>query len=321
MRILVSGGAGYIGSITADYLLRHGHAVRILDDLSTGHREALPAGAEFVEARVQDRPKLDEALHDIDAVIHFASLSLVGESIAQPERYHRENVGAATALIEAMRDAQVNRMVFSSSAAVYGDVDVDVIDESQPLAPINPYGETKQLVEAALRAECDAGWLGAICLRYFNACGAVGSRGEDHDPETHLIPRLLAAMRGEAEFMIYGDDYATPDGTAIRDYVHVEDLARAHALSIEAIARGRAESINLGTGDGNSVREIVEAASLVTGRDFHAAIGPRRAGDPARLVASNRLAAERLDWKPEASSPERILGDAWRWHREHPSGY
>lgn len=322
MRILITGGAGYIGSTTAAHLLALGSEVRVLDDLSTGHRQALSEGAEFVEGRIQDPSLLARALEGVDAVVHFASLSLVGESVREPRRYFQENVGAALALLAGLDRAGVRKLVFSSSAAVYGEPDVDVIDEHTPLVPVNPYGHTKVMIERILAEEARANGLAAISLRYFNACGADGPRGEDHHPETHLIPRLCRTLLGRLDdFQVFGEDHPTPDGTPIRDYVHVRDLARAHARALDALQTPGCEAINLGTGHGASVREVIAAAERVTGRAVPLVVGPRRAGDPPRLVASNRLAHERLGWQPQESSMERILSDAWQWHQAHPHGY
>lgn len=322
MNILVTGGAGYIGSVTAAHLLERGHRVRVIDDLSTGHATAIPQGAEFVRGRVQDSDVLSRALTDVDAVIHFASLSLVGESVAEPLLYFRENVGAAMALLEGMAQRGVRRLVLSSSAAVYGEPAVEIIDEQQPAAPVNPYGHTKAMIERILAEQARAQGLSSVSLRYFNACGADGPRGEDHAPETHLVPRLCAHLLGRlAEFRVYGDDHPTPDGTAIRDYVHVRDLARAHALALDTLEAPGLEVLNLGTGRGASVREVLLAAQSVSGVELAVAAGPRREGDPARLVASRQRAEQRLGWHPTESELPRILSDALRWHREHPDGY
>ena len=322
MKVLVTGGAGYIGSVTAAHLLGRGHEVRVLDDLSTGHRDAVPEGCDFVEGRIQEPGVLSRALVDMEAVVHFASLSLVGESMERPRKYFRENVGAAVALLDGMAEAGVRRIVFSSTAAVYGEPPVTLITEDTPLAPVNPYGHSKVMIERVLTEEARANGLSAIALRYFNACGADGPRGEDHHPETHLIPRLCQMLMGElSDFRIFGDDHPTPDGTPIRDYVHVLDLASAHALALEELGGPGMDSINLGTGNGASVKEVLAAAEKVTGREIPLVVGPRRAGDPPRLVASNAKARERLGWEPTASSMERILGDAWRWHQERPQGY
>jgi UDP-glucose 4-epimerase len=322
MSILVTGGAGYIGSVTVAHLLDRGHAVRVLDDLSTGHRRAVPEGAELVIGRVQDLPNRTEVLEDIEAVVHFASMSLVGESVREPLSYFRENVGAAVALLEAMEICAVRGIVFSSSAAVYGEPSVDVIDESQPIEPVNPYGHSKAMIERILIEEARAKGLSVMSLRYFNACGADGPRGEHHDPETHLIPRLCTHVLGRLEeFSVHGQDHPTPDGTPIRDYVHVRDLARAHAAALEHLAPSGFEAINLGTGEGASVLEVLRSAERLCGRRLSVPIGPRRPGDPARLVATRDRAARRLRWQPHESSLDQILGDALLWHEQHPAGY
>lgn len=322
MRVLVTGGAGYIGSVTAAHLLDGGHEVAVIDDLSTGHRAALPEGASFFEGRVQDTQLCAEALAGCDAVIHFASLSLVGESVLHPRRYFRENLGAAIALLDAMSRVGVSRLVFSSSAAVYGEPEVEIIDEAQPTRPVNPYGQTKRIVEEILAEEARANGLSAIALRYFNACGADGPRGEDHDPETHLVPRLCAHLLGRLDdFQVYGDDYPTPDGTAIRDYVHVRDLARAHALALDALGGAGLRCVNLGTGVGASVRDVLASAGEVSGTALTVQPGARREGDPPRLVASRERAREELGWEPSESDLVTVLRDALAWHRAHPDGY
>ena len=322
MRVLVTGGAGYIGSITTAHLLDLGHTVGVLDDLSTGHRPALDPRADFVEGRVQDRERLDLALAGAEAVIHFAALSLVGESMREPLRYFRENLSGAWSLLEGMHRKGVGRLVFSSTAAVYGEPAVDVIAEDTPANPVNPYGHSKLMIERLIGEQARATGLGAICLRYFNACGASGELGEHHEPETHLIPRLCNHLLGRLDgFAVYGSDHPTPDGTAVRDYVHVLDLARAHASALHATAASSAVPINLGAGRGVSVREILSVAGAVTGYPVAPEESPKRSGDPARLVASNERAGERLDWSPEHSEPEEILRSAWEWHRSHPEGY
>lgn len=322
MRVLVTGGAGYIGSTTAAALLARDHEVVVLDDLSTGHRAALPAGAQFVEGALEDAALLRRALDGVVAVVHFAARSLVGESVREPRAYFRANVGGTLALLEGMAAAGVSRLVFSSTAAVYGDPGVEIIDEGCAIAPVNPYGHSKAMVERVLAEEARAAGLSTVALRYFNAAGADGPRGEDHEPETHLLPRLCAHLLGRLEdFEVYGDDYPTPDGTAIRDYIHVLDLADAHALALERLGEPGFDALNLGTGRGASVREVVEVASRVSGRPLELRPGPRREGDPVRLVASRERASRRLGWEPGRSSLERILGDAWAWHQAHPEGY
>ncbi len=323
MRVLVTGGAGYIGSVTSAELLRRGHDVRVLDDLSTGHREAVAAEAAFFEGRVQDREVVDAALEGgVDAVIHFASLSLVGDSVRQPRHYFHENLGSALSLLSAMDRARVRRLVFSSSAAVYGQPEVEVIDEDLPLAPVNPYGHTKAMIETILQEEARARGLSAVALRYFNACGADGRLGEDHSPETHLIPRLCQHLLGRLEdFEVFGSDYPTADGSAVRDYVHVKDLAAAHAAALEVLGDPGLVALNLGTGRGASVLEVLRAAAEVSGTELRAPAGPRRPGDPPRLVASRARAEAHLGWVPRHSELVTILRDAFRWHREYPEGY
>jgi UDP-glucose 4-epimerase len=322
MRVLVTGGAGYIGSVTVHRLLQEGHEVTVLDDLSTGHREAVDSRARFKEGRVQDPRALARALTGVESVIHFASLSLVPESMRNPLRYFRENLGCALALLEGMASCEVDRLVFSSSAAVYGEPELNVIEETTPCLPVNPYGLTKLMIEQILREQARASGLRAMSLRYFNACGADEDRGEDHEPETHLIPRLCSALlEGSDDFRIHGDDYPTADGTAVRDYVHVLDLASAHARAIEFLQAPGFEAINLGSGKGASVREVVTTACKLAGSEAVLPVGPRREGDPARLVAGHQMATARLGWVPEHSSLEEILSDALRWHRDHPRGY
>lgn len=323
MRVLVTGGAGYIGSVTAHRLLEAGHVVEILDDLSTGHREALPEGAAFHAGSLLDADFLEGVFtRSFDAVLHFAAFSLVGESVADPLKYYRNNVGGGAALIAAAAAAGVPRFVFSSSAAVYGEPDAELITEDCPTVPVNPYGRTKLAIEWALADAAAVHGTTAVALRYFNACGAAGRLGEDHEPETHLIPRLLRSLLDPAvSFALFGDDYPTPDGTCVRDYVHVEDLAEAHLRALETPVRAGLTPINLGTATGCSVREVVAAASAVAARPIEPAVEPRRAGDPARLVASNARARELLGWTPVRSDLVTILGDAWAWHSQHPRGY
>ena len=323
MRVLVTGGAGYIGSVTASVLLQRGHEVEILDDFSTGHRAAVPAGAFLRTGALQDAACLDAAFRrPFDAVVHLAAFSLVGESVRDPLRYWRNNVGGTLALLDRVSRGGARRFVFSSSAAVYGEPPQHPITEAAPCAPVNPYGQTKLAMERALADAAAAHDIGAVALRYFNAAGASEPLGEDHAPETHLIPRLLRSLLVEGEeFAVFGDDYPTPDGTCIRDYIHVLDLADAHALALEAADRPGFLALNLGTGSGHSVREIIQAAETVTGRTLVPAIQPRRPGDPARLVASHDRAREVLGWRPRRSDVLTLLTDAWAWHRRHPHGY
>lgn len=329
MRVLVTGGAGYVGAASVERLLEAGHAVVILDDLTTGHAPAVPETARLVIGTYTDETAVRNLLADeaIEAVLHCAARSLVGESIADPARYYRDNVAGGIALLEACRAAGVGRFVLSSTAAVYG-IPVQIpITEDAPLRPINPYGETKRTLEAALAWYGRAYGLRSVSLRYFNVAGATERVGEWHVPETHLIPNVLAAAQGRlAELVVYGDDYPTPDGTAIRDYIHVADLAEAHLAALEATAPDdprTAEPLvcNLGTEQGSSVREVLAAAEAVVGRPIPHRVGPRRPGDPPVLVASNERAARVLAWRPARSSLEAMIGSAWAWLRNHPSGY
>ncbi|MDY0109003.1 MAG: UDP-glucose 4-epimerase GalE [Candidatus Krumholzibacteria bacterium] len=323
MRILVTGGAGYIGSVTAALLIEQQHDVEILDDLSTGHRVAVPPGAILHVGSLLDADLLGRIFaRPFDAVMHFAAFSLVGESVTDPLKYWRNNVGGTLALLSRVAASGAARFVFSSSAAVYGEPERVPIAEDAALLPVNPYGRTKLAMEQALADAAASGGFAAVALRYFNAAGAWQGRGEDHDPESHLIPNLLRSLLlPEATFTVYGDDYATPDGTCIRDYIHVRDLAEAHALALAALERPGFTALNLGTGSGCSVRDIVAAAARVTGRSVAPPVGPRRPGDPARLVAANDEARRLLGWRPLRSDVDTLLRDAWSWHRDHPRGY
>jgi UDP-glucose 4-epimerase len=322
MKLLVTGGAGYIGSIVAQQLLDAGHEVVVLDDLSRGHRAAVPAGAALVEASLLDDRATRAALSEgVEGVLHFAALALVAESVAHPERYHRSNVVGALNLLDAMREHGVERLVFSSTCAVYGEPDTVPMREDIPAEPVNAYGASKLAVDRMIGDECRAHGLGAASLRYFNVAGASGSLGEDHDPETHLIPLVLRAAAGIADAVkVFGTDYPTHDGTAVRDYIHVEDLGRAHILALEATEPGRHDVFNLGTGHGYTVREVIEAARRITGRPIPAEDSPRRPGDPAALVAAGERIRERLGWEPRQGL-EEMIADAWAWHQAHPRGY
>ncbi|HEX2118394.1 MAG TPA: UDP-glucose 4-epimerase GalE [Acidimicrobiales bacterium] len=317
MRTLVVGGAGYIGSVVARHLLDAGHRVTVADNLSKGHEWAVPEGAAFVRVDLLDQPAVAALLaQGFDAVLHFAALSLVGESVSQPVRYFRTNVGGTLNLLDAMRGAGVGRLVFSSTAATYGEPETVPIAETPPTRPTNPYGASKLAVDAAIGFEAAAGGLGAVSLRYFNVAGASGRQGELHDPETHLIPNVLKVALGEAEAVqIFGTDYPTPDGTAVRDYIHVDDLARAHLLALEAAASPGHRIFNLGNGAGFSVREVVDTARLVTGCQIPAVETARRAGDPAVLIASSELIRGELGWVPEKPSLEEMVSDGWAWMR------
>jgi UDP-glucose 4-epimerase len=325
LRILVVGGAGYVGSTSVEWLLEAGHDVVVYDNLTSGHRTAVPSGARLVVGEIADRLRLEHLLSDgIDAVLHCAARSLVGESMADPGLYYRVNVAGGVALLEAMKHTGVTRLVYSSSAAVYGEPRRVPIAEADRTQPINPYGETKLAFEGAMRWFCAAHDFRAISLRYFNVAGATERNGEDHDPETHLVPLVLRVAAGEATHVqIFGQDYPTPDGTCIRDFVHVRDLGEAHLLALEATGEGdpSLEVYNLGSAAGFSVREVVEAARRVTGRAIPARVLKRRSGDPPVLVASSRRARRELGWQPKHSSLDQMLADAWAWREAHPTGY
>jgi UDP-glucose 4-epimerase len=322
MRLLVTGGAGYIGSIVAQQLLARGDEVTVLDSLYRGHRAAVPAGAEFVEADMLDPGALARVFETkFDGVLHFAALTLVGESVEHPERYYRGNVVGALNLLDAMREAGVKRIVFSSTAATYGQPETMPISEDSPQRPVNAYGGSKLAVDRMLTDEARAHGVAAVSLRYFNVAGASGPLGEDHEPETHLVPLILRAAAGVRDHVsILGTDYDTRDGSALRDYVHVDDLVAAHVLALEKAQPGRHDIFNLGSGTGYTVREVIDAARRVTGREFEVREAPRRPGDPAALVASGDRAREALGWTPERSL-EQMIADAWEWHQAHPRGY
>jgi UDP-glucose-4-epimerase GalE len=325
MRVLVTGGAGYVGSVSVERLVEAGHEVTVLDSLVTGHRRAVPAGVEFVAGSVGDRAIVGLLLRRraIEAVLHCAARSLVAESVREPALYERENVVAGEALLAGLGDAGVRRFVFSSSAAVYGMPQQVPITEDAPLRPINPYGDTKRRFEVALERAAAGAAMRAVTLRYFNVAGASAANGEDHDPETHLIPTLLGAVESGQPMTVFGDDYPTPDGTAVRDYVHVADLADAHlaALELTAGVDPGLLALNLGSGSGFSVREVLSAADAVFGRPVPHVVGPRREGDPPALVASNQLAREALGWSPRRGTLVEMIGSAWAWRQRHPSGY
>jgi UDP-glucose 4-epimerase len=319
MRVLVTGGAGYIGSHMVQLLLETGAEVTVLDDLSTGHADAV-RGGKFVRGDIADAASTKDLLQQgrIEAVIHFAAASLVGESVADPLKYYTRNVGGTTALLRAMRDAKVGKIVFSSTAAVYGNPQRSPIDEAHPTQPVNPYGSTKLAVERML-AECSAAYgLRAASLRYFNAAGADPGHGlgERHDPETHLIPLVLRAAAGKGSVSVFGDDYATRDGTCVRDYIHVSDLCDAHLRALEWLEGGaRYDCFNLGNGDGATVLEVIEAARRVTGREIKINKAQRRPGDPASLVADATKARRVLGWQPVHTDIEAIVRDAWDYEQ------
>jgi len=323
--ILVTGGAGYIGSHAAKALRLAGYDVVIYDDLSAGHREAA-LGAPMVEGDIHDGARVAQALrgHRIEAVMHFAAWLSVSDSVADPRGYYWNNVAGTLTLLEAMAGEGVGRLVFSSTAAVFGDPVETPMNESHPTRPINAYGETKLAVERALPHYERAYGLRSIALRYFNAAGAdpEGELGEDHEPETHLVPRAIDAALGGEPLEVFGDDYPTPDGTCLRDYVHVTDLAAAHVLALRALERGSATGVyNLGAGRPASVREVIAAVERVTGRRVSWRVAPRRAGDPAVLFASSAAIARDLGWRPAHGDLDTIVRTAWRWREAHPRGY
>ncbi|MFP5232824.1 MAG: UDP-glucose 4-epimerase GalE [Acidobacteriota bacterium] len=319
MKILVTGGAGYIGGTVATILLKAGHSVTVLDNLRHSRREEIPAGVSFVEADVADRPRVESLLRDLqpEGVLHFAALIEAGESMQKPEIYFRNNTASTLALLEAMLATGVDKLVFSSTAAVYGEPKTTPIEETADLAPTNAYGESKLLVEQMLRWFHQIHGLRYASLRYFNVAGAVGGRGEAHEPETHLIPLILDVALGRREkIFIFGDDYPTPDGTCIRDYIHVADLADAHILALQALSGCDRMIYNLGNGNGFSVREVIESARRVTGHPIPAEVKPRRAGDPARLVDSSAQAKSKLGWQPKHPDLDDIMASAWAWHQQ-----
>ena len=325
MKVLVTGGAGYIGSHVLRALRSAGHDCVAYDNLSAGHAAAV-GEAELIQADIHDTDALATALRagGIEAVIHLAAFIEAGESVHSPEKYFRNNTVGGLALLEAMLSAGVGKIVFSSTAAVYGQPERVPVEETDPTEPINPYGASKLCVEFMLRAFAEAHGLAAVSLRYFNVAGAdpAGDIGEDHRPETHLIPLVLQVALGRRECVkIFGEDYDTPDGTCIRDYIHVMDLAAAHVLALQAAEAGRMKVFNLGNGSGFSVREVIETARVVTGHPIPAEPAPRRVGDPPRLVASCRRAEAELGWRRQYPELKTIIAHAWAWHRSHPDGY
>lgn len=324
MKVLVTGGAGYIGSVVTEELLNDGHEAVVYDSLYKGHRAAVDVRAEFIQADLMDGKALRSALADkqIEAVIHLAADSLVGESVGHPAKYYRNNLLAGLQLLDAMRDCDVRKLVFSSTAATYGEPEKQPIAEIDPTSPTNPYGETKLAFERALRWYEHAYGLRYASLRYFNAAGATARCGEWHDPETHLIPLVLQVAAGTRDDVaVYGTDYPTRDGTCIRDYIHVVDLARAHILSLKILG-GRSAIYNLGCGgEGYSVKEVIETARVVTGREIHTSVAERRSGDPATLIASSDKIKTELGWLPEFQDLRVIIQSAWDWLVAHPQGY
>ena len=321
MRILVVGGAGYIGSVCAELLLDEGHGVSIFDNLSEGHRRALDPRAEFVEGDLADRQSIEKTLakQRPDAVMHFAAHALVGESMQNPSKYFRNNIANGLNLLDAMVSAGVDKIIFSSTCAIFGPPERVPIDETTPPRPINPYGESKLAFEKILRWYGEIHGLKFVSLRYFNAAGASAKFGEDHRVETHLIPNVLKAALGEKQHVeIFGTDYETPDGTCIRDYIHILDLARAHILALQS---AESDFYNLGTGGGASVREVIDCCRKVTGRKIEIVEKPRRPGDPARLIASSEKIKRELGWKPQFQFLDAIIESAWKWHQKFPKGY
>ncbi len=323
MKLCVTGGAGYVGSVVAARLVADGHRVTIVDNLSTGHRDAVPAGCTLVEGDVRDAAVLARAIDSsTDAVLHFAALSVVADSVQRPLDYFENNVGGTLSILRAMAAASVRRLVFSSTAAVYGTPASLPIEETAPCSPENPYGWSKLAVEKVLEAWHAAGGISYVALRYFNAGGASGELGEDHRPESHLIPIVLDAARGARPGVtVFGSDYPTRDGTCLRDYIHVVDLADAHVRALEAMAQGFSGPLNLGSENGFTVLEVIRAVERVTGRTVAHTIGPRRDGDPPALVASSQKAVRVLGWTPSSSTLDEIIASAEAWRARHPDGY
>ena len=321
MRILLTGGSGYIGSVTTELLCDDGHEVTVFDNLERGHREAVDPRARLVVGDLREPLPIREAMRAAkpDAVVHFAAYALVGESMQEPLKYFDNNLGGGLHLLDAMLRAGVKKIIFSSTCATYGQPETMPMTEALPQRPTNPYGESKLMFETALRWERERRGLQPVFFRYFNACGATEKDGEDHEPETHLIPNVLKVALGQAKSVpVFGDDYPTPDGTCIRDYVHIVDLARAHILALEKDVVG---PFNLGTGTGFSVKQVVETCREVTGHEIPVATSPRRPGDPACLVAGAEKAKDVLGWKPKHPDLKTIVQHAWNWHRAHPRGY
>ncbi len=321
MNVFVTGGAGYIGSVCVEELLDAGHNVTVYDNLTEGHRSAVDSRAVFIHARIGDKDNINEAVRDAkpDAIIHFAANALVGESMTDPAKYFRNNVCNGLKLLEAARGANVKKFVFSSTCATYGPPDKIPMTEDLPQRPINPYGESKLMFEKILNWYHQIFGLEFVAFRYFNAAGASEQFGEHHRIETHLIPNVLKVALGQATHCdIYGTDYPTPDGTCIRDYIHIIDLAQAHIAALES---GKQGFFNLGNGDGYSVRQVIETCEKVTGTRIKTIEKPRRPGDPPRLIASAEKAIRELNWKPQYPKLDQIVGTAWEWHRKHPNGY
>ena len=325
MAVLVTGGAGYIGSVMVELLCDQNEDVVVLDDLFRGHRNAVDPKVPFYQGNTGDRALVQQicSVHRIDACIHFAALAYVGESVSEPKLYFAKNVESGLGLLDVLLDAGVRQVVFSSTCATYGEPIRVPIDEDHPQHPTNPYGTSKLMMEQILKAYDAAYGLKFVALRYFNAAGATGTRGEDHEPESHLIPNVLAVASGKRDFVsVFGDKYSTPDGTAIRDYIHVTDLGSAHVLALEHLRKGGdSQFINLGNGQGYSVMEVIQMAREITNHEIPTRIEPARAGDPSRLVANAGLAKSLLKWKPQFPDLKSIVESAWNWYRSHPNGY
>lgn len=325
-KILVAGGAGYVGSHFVKRAIEQGHEVSVVDNLSTGHRAAVSPEVRFFEADIRDRGEMERILRETsaEAVVHFAAYSLVGESVESPLKYYDNNVYGMVCLLEAMRKAEVTQLVFSSTAAVYGVPEKVPIEEADQKEPINPYGDSKLMMERIMKWADSAYGIKGVALRYFNVAGAdeSGDIGEDHSPETHLVPNVLLAALGKQEkIVMFGDDYATKDGFCVRDYVHPTDLADAHLLALNHLAGGSSDEFNLGSATGFSVKEVVDAAEKVLGKSIPHEVGPRRAGDPDTLVADSRRAKEILGWKPQLDGIHQMIETAWRWMEGHPDGF
>ncbi|MCD9186428.1 MAG: UDP-glucose 4-epimerase GalE [Pyrinomonadaceae bacterium] len=325
MAILVTGGAGYIGSAAVEDLEKKGEKVVVLDNLVYGHRESISKNVVFYEGDIGDKTLVGQILneYEIEACMHFSAYAYVGESVEQPQKYYENNFVQTLKLLEVLISKNVKKFIFSSTCATFGEPQYMPLDEKHPQFPVNPYGWSKFMVERALADYDKAYGLKFVALRYFNACGATERCGEHHDPETHLIPLILYAAQGKRESIsVFGNDYPTPDGTAIRDYIHISDLSQAHLLALEYLRKGGvSEFINLGNGMGFSVTEVIEAARKVTGKEIKAVIAPRRAGDPSRLIANSTKAHEVLGWNPQFPEIEKIIEDAWKWHEANPNGY
>jgi UDP-glucose 4-epimerase len=325
MAILVTGGAGYIGSVAVADLNAKNEDVVVIDNLAYGHRQAVDSSVPFYEGNIGDKSLIKKILseHNIEACMHFSAFAYVGESVEQPNKYWENNVVQTIDLLDILIENNVKKFVFSSTCATFGEPNYVPIDENHPQKPTNPYGWTKFMVERILETYDTAYGLKFVALRYFNACGATETLGEHHAPETHLIPLVLFAAQGKIPHVsIFGDDYPTPDGTAVRDYIHVSDLSTAHLLALEHLRSGQAsEFINLGNGQGFSVKEVIETARRITGKDIEAKNAPRRAGDPSKLVADAKKAREVLGWNPQFPDIERIIESAWKWHEKNPKGY